>query len=197
MYEKVKVAMGLYGPRSGSFGYKYSELSPNITWESCRDRVQFLPQEIIAKIGLWMVHKKDIGNNIIQFIKKIETKLGIQKSKFGTTDNESYCFWIKPSLWWLKNLVRRSFLTMALRAGQRYKPSLDNFMECFEKSKYAKKTLPAVKLFLEGYTNYRGPNLYFSEGWQELFKNEDEKFVKSIMLKKFSRLCPIQTRAIW
>ena len=43
--------------------------------------------------------------------------------------------------------------------------------------------MPAIKLFLDGYTNYDGKPLSFLHGWFRLFKEKDENQVKEILKK--------------
>jgi hypothetical protein len=143
------------------------------------------------KKGIFFTHKKGVGKNVQRFIEEIEKQLQLKsRSQFCKTDNEDYCLWLKPSTWWLKNLVRRSFLTMALRSGRNYKDG--SLLDCFAEQKYGSKTVIAIKLFLDGYTFYTGKPLSYLEGWYSLFRNKDEEAVKKILANKYNRRYPQQ-----
>jgi hypothetical protein len=97
----------------------------------------------------------------------------------------------------MENLVRRSFLTLALRSAQNYKLKKDNFLESFEKNKYGKESMTSIKLFLDGYTNYRGKRLHMFEGWNKLFKAKDEDVFKRVMFRRSSKNNVSQDKADW
>ena len=104
---------------AGWFGYKHTNEHTVVIWEGCRDRIQAINADVIEAWGLWFCHRKDVGNKIKAFIEKIETTLKLEiKSIFGDTEFPDKVLWMKPAPFWMLNLVRRSFLTLALRAGQ-------------------------------------------------------------------------------
>lgn len=194
------------GVRAGWFGYKprpdfaeksYTGSDYLCRWEHCRDRVQVISGDYIKESGLWFSHRKNTGPNLRLFFRKLEKMLKVTpRSKFGDTENPEYCIWMDVSPWWMETLVRRSFLTLALRAGQGYKPKKENFLECFEKNKYGKESMVAIKLFLEGYTNYRGKRLHMFEGWSRLFRSKDETVFKKVMFKRKSKNNTVQNKAM-
>lgn len=191
------------GIRAGWFGYKpnsnfndYDNYS--VRWEHCRDRVQIILRSHINDNGLWFSHRKNTGPNVRLFIKKLEKMLKVKpRSTFADTDHPLYSLWMDVSPWWMENLVRRSFLTLALRSGQSYKPKKDNFVESFEKNKYGKDSMTAVKLFLAGYTNYRGKNLHMFEGWARLFRHKNEDEIKKLLFPRKSKNNTVQNMANW
>lgn len=165
----------------GYFGFKSISV---VYWEHCRDRVQVINSERIKEHGMWFTHRKNTGPNVKAFIKKLETQLKIRpKSKFADTEHPERCLWMKVSPWW-HTPVRRSFLTLALRSAQNYKPKKDNFLECFKKNKYGEKTMPAINLFLNGHTRYCGKkkSLHSFEGWYYLFNSKSEEQIKDLLL---------------
>lgn len=184
------------GVRSGWFGYKPSPGFEETVfldktdkrfcrWEKCRDRVQSISANVIKENGLWFSHRKKTGPKIRKFFEKLETILKInERSEFGNTENPEHCLWMKVSPWWMESVIRRSFLTMALRASQNYKPQKQNILECFEKNKYGGTSMVAINLFLQGYTNYRGKPLNMLEGWSRMFRNKNEIEFKKIMFKR-------------
>lgn len=196
MSDETIYACGHYKNQAnaGYFGYKnrpdvlwrdyVSKEELYVIWEGCRDRVQAIMSQYLKDYGIWFCHRKNTGPAIIAFINKLEITLKLKElSKFGKTDYPEKVLWIKPANFWLENLVRRSFFTMALRAGQSYKIKKDNFWECFEAHKYGKSTMPAIKLFFEGYTVYTGKTLTMIDGWNKLFKNQEIDQVKLLMAK--------------
>jgi hypothetical protein len=197
MSDEIIHACGHYKnlTNAGYFGYKQalntcyrdyiSQENVYVMWEGCRDRVQAIFAQHLKDHGIWFCHRKNTGPAVIAFIKKIETKLKLKKlSEFGKTDHPEKVLWVKPSEFWLENLVRRSFFTLALRAGQNYKIKKDNLLECFEAHKYGKLTMPAVKLFLEGHTFYVGKSLTMIDGWNKLFRNQESDQVKQLLTNK-------------
>lgn len=171
---------------NGWFGYKSA--TSYVHWEHCRDRVQIIGKSLLEENGLYFRHRNKRGNNVIAFLHRIETMLKIKdKSVYARTNIPNTLLWIKLSSFWLHNMVRRSFLTFALRCGSNYKPDDgDNFWECFEKNKYGKTTMPAVRVFLTGHTLFKGTALHMFQGWFNLFNHKNEEQVK-ILLKKYSR----------
>lgn len=182
--------------RPGWFGYRavpdYTQKddggSYHCRWEHCRDRVQIIKGTYIEQYGLWFSHRKNSGAVIQLFFKKLERQLKVKpRSTFQNTEHPEHVIWMGVSPWWMENLVRRSFLTLALRSAQNYRPKKDNFIESFEKNKYGKESMPAVKLFLDGYTNYRGKILHMFEGWNRLFRSQTEDVFKKVMFRRSSK----------
>jgi hypothetical protein len=205
----VKYQVGsLENIRAGWFGYRprpdfhekdfYYDGLRYCRWEHCRDRVQIILKDHIAKNGLWFSHRKNTGANIRFFFKKLEKQLKVKpRSTFQNTEHPEYCIWMDVSPWWLESLVRRSFLTIALRSAQGYKLKKDNFIECFQQNKYGKESMTAINLFLQGYTNYRGKHLHMFEGWSRLFRSKSEDAVKEVLFKRRSKNNVNQAKANW
>jgi hypothetical protein len=192
--------------RAGWFGYRsYDGYTDNdysgkyyCSWEHCRDRVQIINRDHIIERGLWFAHRKGVGPNIRLFFKKLERQLKVKpRSTFEDTEFPEICIWMNVSPWWMENLVRRSFLTLALRSAQNYKPRKDNFLQSFEKNRYGKESMTAVNLFLAGYTNYRGKRLHMFEGWSRLFREKGEEAFKAVMFPRASKNNVSQTQADW
>jgi hypothetical protein len=166
-----------------------------LTWEHCRDRVQLVACKYLERNGLYFMHRKNTADNVMRFLHRIETTLKIaEKSKFARTDHDQI-LWIKLSPFWLGNIVRRSFLTFALRSGQSYNKIKDNFLDCFRKNKYGKDTMTATRLFLKGHTVYIGTPLTMFQGWHRLFQGKGDEEVKQLMSDRYSALT--QKSVIW
>jgi hypothetical protein len=149
------------GPSVGSFAvcrlsrgkYRASE------FVYCREHFHRIrPTGII----LFHTRSRDV-NRTVAFLKKVERKLKIKnKSKFYYTQRITV-FAMEVSPWWNNYSVRRSFLTVLLRAGRNYKPRNDNFdFVLHEGNKYLKETSVAVERFMAGNTRLKGK---FCGGW--------------------------------
>ena len=164
----------LYAAEMWDFGYFKKKW---LHWESCRDVFQddFNEEEISEK-GLYF--KCPELEKTALFLALIEEKLKLKiRSKFGTTDIENVLY-IKPSPWWLEKPLKKSFLTMSLRASKKFKPS-KSIYKAFEKSKYGKPTMIAVRRFFRGYTN----SDIDDAGWVDVFRKLKLNKVREILKK--------------
>lgn len=140
-------------------------------WYSCRDIFHNILWNL--KVFFFCVPARK-GRAVSQFMEIIEEKLDVQpRSEFGPTQNNKI-IWVKPSVWWTKLGMRRSLLTILLRAGINYSPKKDNFEEAINSDKYLSKTIYAFNRFMAGNTKYAGRKI----GWYKQFydmnlNNED------------------------
>lgn len=153
-----------YRPDPGSFCRPKDVINGRYragTWFDCREvwhyEMRYCPLFFYS-------HKNGKSGSIMEFIKKIEDKLGVPKSHIGPTQRKTIC-WIEPSQWWINRAMRRSFYTILLRVGQEYKPEKDNFEEALFSHIYTQSTRFAVERFLDGYTKYTGK----VTGWYNQF----------------------------
>lgn len=158
-----------------------------VYWEHCRDLFQDAPKISLLKKGMWFCHgvRKNSGENVCHFIDKIENHLGLKvKTEFQKTQNPTI-IWCQPSEFWINDFVRKSFFSLALRSGMRYRESKDNFIQVMcEKYKISRETKPAIRRFLDGYTFYPYDNpKYNTMGWHFLFSDMDDEKVKSFLVK--------------
>jgi hypothetical protein len=181
-------------PRMGSFKhhvqpsrYSFYFGDKKYRWERCRDNIQAVSALALNK-GFWFLHNKNAGQKVAAFIDRLESKLKIPtRTTFNPTELPERFIFVNMSPWWNENLIRRSFFTMAIRSGNAYSLRKLNFLACFEKDKYAKNSMTAVNLFLEGYTHCRGvvKNRYM--GWDRFFCNKDELEVKKVLFRRMSK----------
>jgi hypothetical protein len=117
----------------------------------------------------------------VAFIKRIENELGLrERSKFYTTQRTTV-FLMKTSSWWDEYSVRRSLLTVFLRAGRNYKSRKNNFNHTLYRGNYyLESTRPAVERFMQGYTKLRSK---FCGGWVSEFQTRDEDYVSVRLVK--------------
>jgi hypothetical protein len=89
--------------------------------------------------------------------------------------------------------MKRSLLTMFVRAGMVYDPIADNYEEALFSEKWsqhanlAKATKIAVMRFLFGFTKYVGPTIedqptIESHGWHRIFEGLSEQSVKQYLI---------------
>jgi hypothetical protein len=79
--------------------------------------------------------------------------------------------------------MRRSLLTIIVRAGMMYEPKQDNYEEALFAYKFVAPTRKAVMRFLFGFTKYVGPSIeeqpsIESRGWKSVFEGKDEATIK-------------------
>ena len=111
-------------------------------------------------------HSDETGTSerIAEFIKKIESKLGMQPQSEVCPTQYRMIAYVGMSPWWQRS-IRRSLFTAFLRAAQFYNGH--NFYESLFDKKYdfnfyTRNTEAAVRRFLNGHTIYKGWN---AEWW--------------------------------
>lgn len=146
-------------------------------WFYCRD----IFHNVLWNLKIFFFsHRSNKCLSIIAFMQKIETILDVQpRTEFGPTQIKTI-MWIKPSVWWTKQGMRRSLFTILLRAGMKYSKSKDNFDEAINSEKYLQTTTYAFKRFMSGNTRYTGTK----RGWYKQFceKSMSEKQIDSLLI---------------
>lgn len=162
-------------------GY-FSAIDP-IAWEGCRERFSSAMRKEGFK-GFYIVHDEDgNGDNIANFIFKTEEILNLPER---TTYAKTTCdriLRIYMTDFWMSTYIRRSFFTILPRIGNYYKSEKDYEKLLFNPSVSPangwSNTVPAIKRFLYGFTEYdahepeyNGATLETS-GWCRLFSKEN------------------------
>lgn len=135
-------------------------------------------------------HRKAIAAALAYVEKKMKTK---SRSVVCPTSRPDITY-IKLSKWWVQNDIRKSFLTILLRAAVNNAYKKNFFKSLFEDGDpqgFFKKTPLAVRRFLKGYT--KQPKNADDEMWMETFYNYDaglggreisEEEVKELLVKR-------------
>ena len=178
-FKEEKTNDSLYSNVSdGSFGL---DVAP-YKFETCRERFGRYWNE--NTLGFFLKHPADAGYSVATFLKKTELLLKETKfSEYSLTNNNTL-LWIEPSQFWKCCRMRRSLLTIFVRAGMTYDPKKDNYEEVLFAEKFIKPTKTAVMRFLYGFTKYEGPSIeeqptIESRGWKYIFESADVLSVKN------------------
>jgi len=165
---------------AGSFGLDV----PPHKFETCRER--FGRQWDRSTTGFYFKHPVDKGYAVATFLKK--TEIVLKQSVFSqyALTNRDTILWIEPSEFWMCCRMRRSLLTILVRAGMVYDPKSDNYEEALFTEKWAKPTKTAVMRFLYGFTKYVGPTIddqpaIESRGWKYVFEGHDDQYIKNCL----------------
>lgn len=185
--EMVEIKAGWFGRLEKN---EYGRWEPIITWTHCRDVFQDAPNHEIFGKGMWFCHGSAKAENICEFVERIESKLELDEKTYFKKTKFTHIVWLQPSTFWVNNFVRRSFFTLVLRCGMRYKRMKDNFNAAmYNHYKIAKETTPAIKRFLNGYTWYtKDEPASNSNGWHYLFtdfnsKPIEGKYLEGLLIK--------------
>ena len=192
--ERKMVKKSAYGPPGVGFFAADSEFS--LSWEKCREQFAHKFTEVLH--GFYFCHIPHEGFNVASFIAKTEEIIGFADflhsygpSKFCETDKADV-IWIEPSRFWSSHDMRRQLLTIMLRAGMNYNPSINNYEEAlWEKDKmgnnYAAKTKAAITRFLFGFTNYVNDSsvvgFNYKTGWVTTFEDRPEQAVRKLLVR--------------
>jgi hypothetical protein len=171
-------------PKAGAFAVDGEKIS----WVKCRE--QFAPKFSSYINGIYFVHEKDKGESVAAFILQAEKVLGVSykdRSAFSKT-NKDCVIWVNVSPFWKECELRRSLLTILLRAGMNYSIEENNFSKTLFSNLYVKQTEMAIKRFFFGFVNFRGQmvmalNRTNRKGWVNIFKDAGVKDVKKILVK--------------
>lgn len=153
--------------------------------EKCRER--FATQWTKRTKGFFFSNKKN-GDEVAAFVLKTEEILRLKsKSKFALT-NYKKILWVEPAYFWKSCRMRRSLFTCLLRAGVSYGLERDNYESALFGEMHLKKSKPAIKRFLYGYTKYIGEKPSGSAtleiyGWSYYFSGKGAKFVKDKLIQ--------------
>lgn len=155
-------------------------------WEKCRDVFEKQVNEKIEneKIeGFFFNHKGD-HQTIAEFLNRTEQVLNLENlnspwrySKYNPTTRPDV-LWIQPSEFWMCCRMRRSLLTVLLRAGMNYVDAT-NYDEAMQSVWYVRETKLAVMRFLLGFNRFVGD---CERGWVGTFRNRREDEIKDILV---------------
>ena len=102
--------------------------------------------------------------------------------------------------------MRRSLLTILLRAGMLYNKDRDNYEQALFTEPYIVPTKQAVMRFLYGFTKYAGPSMepgtnLETKGWKMIFSKLKEEEIRRYLVssrKKTHQLkCDIESSKLW
>jgi hypothetical protein len=181
IFKEIKINPSMYiDVESGSFGL---DVAP-YRFETCRER--FGSHWNSDAVGFYFKHPINYGYAVATFLKK--TEIVLKQSVFSqySMTNRDTILWIEPSDFWKCCRMRRSLLTILVRAGIMYDPRKDNYEEALFTEKLVKPTKFAVMRFLYGFTKYVGPNIdnqpdIESRGWKTIFESHDEEYIKNCL----------------
>jgi len=160
--------------------------------ENCRER--FATQWNRTK-GFFFSNEEN-GEDVAAFILKTEEVLQIkEKSEFALT-NYKNLLWVEPVRFWKSCRMRRSLFTCLLRAGVAYNRETDNYESALFSERYLRKSEPAIKRFLFGYTKYvgkepSGSSTLETAGWSYHFSGKNVSFVKCKLVRPRRKPRPI------
>lgn len=179
-FKEIKFTPSLYFEcDDGSFGL---DMPPH-KFETCRERFAIQWNETTK--GFYLTHPKDKGFDIACFLKKSELILKQTEFSQYSLTNRDTVLWIEPSQFWMSCRMRRSLLTILVRAGILYDNKADNYEEALYSEKWAKPTKIAVMRFLFGFTKYSGPSIenqsIETRGWKYIFECQDEQITKQFL----------------
>jgi len=160
---KMTIAEGLKKPPPGSFAINKTR----IEWVACRDRFFKLLKPNMG--GFYFSHKPEKLSNVIAFIQRTEKILDVEPSEFHAT-NKSHATWIEPSFW-MDCHIKRSLLTLLIRAGFNYNLLFGDYEETLFSEPYLNKTRLAVMRFLFGFTKYNAAG--YPKGWYDSFHQKE------------------------
>ena len=112
--------------------FRSVEENKTLTWDHCRE--QFLGKMTPDISGFYFSHLPEKSIEIAIFLLKFEKILAVSMNDFINltfckTDKDSI-LWISPAKFWFECLLRRSLLTLILRASINYSIKTDNFEDC-------------------------------------------------------------------
>lgn len=182
-----------------------------LSFEKCRER--FAVHFTHETTGFYFMHPPGWAENVAAFVHKTEEILEIQQdayefSTFAMTNRERI-LWIEPSGFWKVCSLRRSLLTLILRAGMVYDVDKDNYEDAVFNQEHLRRTKKAIMRFLYGFTCYTGESLtpspgatLIQRGWVAVFESKDEFFIKdTLVLPKSKTPIPISLpdmeEALW
>ena len=180
-------------PQIGYFAMD-SDLNPP-QWDYCREQFSLRFSE--KSKGLFFSHHycdfcAGTCDDIAQFILKTEEIIDIESYGYKATTfnktNQECVTWISPSRFWMHCFIKRSLLTILLRASLKYSLKKDNYEEALYSYKYIRDTKLAVMRFLYGFTEFVPPAEWIKKkssiktGWQSMFKSATIADVKRLLI---------------
>lgn len=180
--KKHTPSMYFEGVFDGSFGL---DVEP-YKFETCRER--FGRQWDENTKGFYLTHPVNEGYSVATFLKKTEIILKQTEFSEYALTNRDNILWIEPSKFWMSCRMKRSLLTILVRAGILYDPKKDNYEEALFSERWAKPTKRAVMRFLYGFTKYIGPTIegqnIETRGWKYVFDEttHNDQFAKDCLV---------------
>lgn len=182
----------------GSFALDH----PPLKFETCRER--FASSFDLSTKGFFFKHYPKGSRSVATFVSKTEKILKIRNlSKFSETNRDSI-LWFEPCHFWKSCRMRRSLLTIFLRAGMIYDTDKDNYEHVLFNHPYIVPTKQAVMRFMYGFTKYAGPPMKSvsleTKGWREVFKKLDEDEIRKYLVstRKTRQLkCKLESSQLW
>lgn len=160
-------------------GYYALEAKGALQWHNCREN--FNKKLNSDCRGFYFCHSPFEGRGVAAFLHKTEKIISVSGainfSTYEFTDDASV-IWINISDFWLKNEIRRQFLTILLRCGLSYIPKLDNYDEALWSKYYTKETKLATYRFLFGFTEFSSLDHKRTIGWVDFFGKRDLSHVR-------------------
>lgn len=179
--EKKTILSANIDVKAGSFALDRSPLA----FETCRERFAavFGPETE----GFYFKHEVGQGTNVAAFVLKTETIVNAEHSKFSETNRDTI-LWVGPSKFWVDCPLRRSLLTIILRAGMLYDLNRDNYEEALFSQEYVIPTKKAVMRFLFGFTTFKGfmsigTSTLQTHGWKMVFEGKSDLELKRLLVK--------------
>lgn len=174
-------------PLKGNFSLD----SNPVAWENCREQFAAKFHENIT--GFYFSHAPDKGDDIAEFLTKFENVINVPNTCFSKT-NRSFAIWIEPASFWRNCEIKRSLLTIILRAAANYDKNKDNFDDAlfnplFSDNQYIRETKLAIMRFMFGFTSFTGnykniPSAtVHKNGWREEFQYADEPSIRRLLVK--------------
>lgn len=185
--------------QDGSFAMDCTPLA----FETCRERFAATFKEDTP--GFYFKHRPGQSVQVATFIRKTEAILKESTpSRFSQTNRDTI-LWVEPSNFWKSCPVRRSLLTILLRAGILYDLNADNFEDALFRQEYVIPTKKAVMRFLYGFTKYVGPEIVPSgtiivRGWKTIFEGKSEAEIRSWLVAPMEKSYTLKTElttALW
>lgn len=178
-------------PKTGAFSIEGDPLD----WIGCRDYFFSKFQEDTE--SFYFSIYPETHERVAAFIHRTEDILEIEaQSAFGRT-NRSYVLWVRPSMFWRKCMVRRSLLTILLRAGLNYSPESDNYEDALYSEEYIVETKDAVLRFFFGFTQFV-PRANNFRGWRSCFQGMDIPNIrKRLISSRQEDECLIGAETLW
>ena len=181
----------------------FSAIDP-ISWESCRERFS-VTMKLDNFKGFYFAHDENKGDAIANFIFKTEEILDLPERTTYAKTSSDQVLRINMTKFWMSTYIRRSLFTIFPRLGNLYNIEKDNYEDTlFAPSKCPSHgwsvTLPAVKRFLYGYTDYNVPDPQYDGasletiGWCKIFKKTDSW---KKLIKEDKKITPIGVGKLW
>lgn len=177
---------------------------PPLKFEKCREL--FASKFFLSTKGFYFKHKGGGSKNVATFISKTESVLKIRKpSKFSETNRNSI-LWFEPCYFWRSCRMRRSLLTILLRAGIQYDTERDNYEEALFSEPYIIPTKKAVMRFMFGFTKYVGPHfntvsMLDTKGWRSVFSKLKEEEIRCYLVSSRKNTlqlkCKLESNQLW